>query len=231
MNKLAKLSVLVALVAGLTNAAQADVLANYSFSGSSRGSFDSDLNTAASVFNDGPGWVASIDPLRGNPAPCIAVGSNQTDGTTQGGAVTAEDYYTFTITPNPGGMMSLTTLSFDFANYTNSGAFPTENIFTRSSLDNFSVNLAGAVTVTAGSSGAFTHADISLTAAGFQNATGPIEFRLYIYDSTTSVDKGALLDNVVLVGSAIPEPSVYMLLGVGILLCGQRFVRRNRPNA
>ncbi len=28
--------------------------------------------------------------------------------------------------------------------------------------------------------------------------------------------------------SPVPEPSVYMLLGVGILLCGQRFLRRKR---
>ncbi|MEO7167657.1 MAG: PEP-CTERM sorting domain-containing protein [Chthoniobacterales bacterium] len=28
--------------------------------------------------------------------------------------------------------------------------------------------------------------------------------------------------------SAIPEPSIYMLLGVGLLFCGQRFLRRRR---
>ena len=30
--------------------------------------------------------------------------------------------------------------------------------------------------------------------------------------------------------AAIPEPSVYMLLGVGLLLCGQRFFRRRRSS-
>lgn len=54
---------------------------------------------------------------------------------------------------------------------------------------------------------------------------------------TTSVDLRLLklnndateiwaIDNVTL--SAIPEPSVYMLLGVGLLFCGQRFLRRRR---
>ena len=38
-----------------------------------------------------------------------------------------------------------------------------------------------------------------------------------------SADDGLAIDNFTF--SAIPEPSVYMLLGVGILLCGQRFLR------
>ena len=29
--------------------------------------------------------------------------------------------------------------------------------------------------------------------------------------------------------AVVPEPSVYMLLGAGLLFCGQRFLRRNRP--
>ncbi len=37
-------------------------------------------------------------------------------------------------------------------------------------------------------------------------------------------DAGIAIDNFAF--TVIPEPSVYMLLGVGILLCGQRFIRR-----
>lgn len=225
MKLLTKLSLLLALTVGLTTAAQADLVANYSFDGSSRASFDTDLTSVASAFTDGPGWVALIDAARGNPTPSISVDSNQTDSS-QGGAITANDYYTFTITPNVGVTLNLMTLSFDFANYTNNGAFPTENIFVRSSLDNFSTNLAGATTVTVASAGTFTNASISLTAPGFQTVTTPIEFRLYIYDGSSNVDKGALLDNVIL--QSIPEPSVYMLLGVGLLLCGQRFLGRRK---
>jgi PEP-CTERM motif len=40
----------------------------------------------------------------------------------------------------------------------------------------------------------------------------------------TGADAGIAIDNFTF--SAAPEPSVYMLLGVGILLCGQRFLRR-----
>ncbi len=39
-------------------------------------------------------------------------------------------------------------------------------------------------------------------------------------------DDGIAVDNFSL--SAIPEPSVYMLLGVGLLFCGQRYLRRRR---
>lgn len=43
----------------------------------------------------------------------------------------------------------------------------------------------------------------------------------------TGADAGLAVDNFTF--SAIPEPSIYMLLGVGILLCGQRFLRSRRP--
>jgi hypothetical protein len=42
----------------------------------------------------------------------------------------------------------------------------------------------------------------------------------------SGIDDGIAIDNFTF--SAVPEPSVYMLLGVGILLCGQRFMRRSK---
>jgi len=36
------------------------------------------------------------------------------------------------------------------------------------------------------------------------------------------------LDNFSITAAAIPEPSVYMLLGVGLLFCGQRYLRSRR---
>ncbi len=41
-----------------------------------------------------------------------------------------------------------------------------------------------------------------------------------------AADHGIAIDNFTF--SAVPEPSVYMLLGVGLLFCGQRFLRRKR---
>jgi len=42
----------------------------------------------------------------------------------------------------------------------------------------------------------------------------------------TGADSGIALDNLNF--SAVPDPSLYMLLGVGILLCGQRFMRHRK---
>ena len=39
-------------------------------------------------------------------------------------------------------------------------------------------------------------------------------------------DNGIAIDNFTFSAVLVPEPSVYMLLGVGLLLCGQRFLRR-----
>jgi hypothetical protein len=44
----------------------------------------------------------------------------------------------------------------------------------------------------------------------------------------TGSDSALAIDNFTFTASAVPEPSVYMLLGVGLLFCGQRFLRRRR---
>ena len=222
-----KLLLVLALASQWALPAKADVLANFTFSGSSLASFDADPNSTATSFVDGPGFISTIDTARGNPTPSIAIDSNQTDSTTQGGAVTSGDYFTFTITPGAGQVLNLTSLTFDYANYTNSGAYPTENFIVRSSIDNFGANLASAVTSNVASAGTFANANISLTAAQYQNVTSPIEFRFYVYDGTTSIDKGALVDNIVLNGTAlVPEPATYMLMGLGFLVCAQQFRRK-----
>ncbi len=42
----------------------------------------------------------------------------------------------------------------------------------------------------------------------------------------TSADNGIAVDNFSF--QVVPEPSVYMLLGLGLLFCGQRFLRRRK---
>jgi hypothetical protein len=49
-----------------------------------------------------------------------------------------------------------------------------------------------------------------------------------VTSGTTTTNAQALGLDDITIFAAVPEPSVYMLLGVGILVCGQRFLRRRR---
>lgn len=199
--------------------AKADVLASFSLTGSMRTSEDGDPNSTASAITDGPGFTSVINPGVGNPTPALTVVSTLTDGATQSAAVTAEDYFTFTLSPASGGSFSLTSLTFDYANYSTDGTFPATTFFVRSSVNNFSANTASGVTALASSDGVFANAAVTLSAATFQNVTTPIEFRIYVSDGTTDPDRGAALDNIILNGTAVPEPATgfSLLSGLGLL--------------
>ena len=221
-----KLSLFAAILVA-AGSLHADVLARYTFDGSVRTSLDNDPNSNAGSFLDGPGFASAFDTGRGNPAPSLSISLDQINGTSNATAVTANDYFTFTITPVD--FMSFTSLTFDIANYTNDGTFSPVSFFVRSSVNNFSSNIGTTQTVLAGSNGTFQNANISLTGASFQNLNTPVEFRIYVQDSgIDDPDRGGLIDNVILNGTAIPEPSTYAMMGLGAaLLVGfQRFRRR-----
>ena len=55
-------------------------------------------------------------------------------------------------------------------------------------------------------------------------ADGSSFFLRWADPDDTSSDHALAIDNFIF--SAVPEPSVYMLLGVGLLICGQRFLHR-----
>ncbi|GEM_PF-6273852 len=217
-------------------AAPTALLATYDFTGASR-TPTTDSHVVGSAFDGGPGFQtvgvdnSTIDALHGNAAPSVAIDATFTDGTTQGQALTANDFYTFSISPVAGYSFSLSSLSFDYANYgPGIGSFPAENFFVRTSADGFNANLAGAVTAGATTNGTFANASISLSAKPeLQNVSGPLEIRIYIYDNTTTAGRGALLDNITLNGTfaLVPEPSTYALTALGaLMLCGVRRVRK-----
>jgi hypothetical protein len=217
----------VAVVALFSVRAHADVLASYPFDNSSRNSTDSDPNTSASAISDGAGITSAVDTTRGNPSPSLTVDSSVIAGTSNTTSVSANDYISFTLTPNANVTYSLDSLGLDAANWSTSSTFPQEAYFLRSSVDAFAANIGNTQTLAAGSNGAITPHSFDLTGASFQGLTTPIEFRIYMQDSTTTSGRGILFDNITLSGSAaVPEPATWMLMGVGLLLGAQRLRRK-----
>ena len=211
-------------------ATQADTVGLYTFASSSLNSSDTNPDSTASAVMAGSSFTSALTPntMYGNPLPSLAVVSTLTTGAdTQAGAVGASQYFSFTITPNTGVPLSLSTLSFDYANYSTDGTYPTEGFVVRSSVDNFAANTATGVTSSSTSDGAFATSTIGLGAAAFQNLTTAVEFRIYIYDGTNQSTRGAVIDNITLTN--VPEPTTYAMLIAGVsfvtLLCVRRQVR------
>ena len=96
--------------------AQGATLASYPFTGSSLASTDTDLTTAASAIALGSGLTDTTRfTANGNPGAALRVNTDETDGTSFATATTADDVFTFTVTPVAGNVLALDTLSFDLA--------------------------------------------------------------------------------------------------------------------
>ena len=205
-------------------ASQADVLAQYDFT-NNRISSDSDLNSVASTFDNGPGITTSTYYTMSPSSvadPSLSTAASDTTNA-EASAVSSNDYYTFTLTPNAGEQATLANVAFNFAVFGN--ANPSASFALYSSADNFTNRLGAVVTTT--STNSFTFAAIGL---GNQTVTSAITFRLYVFDNNDDTGQGDLLDHVTVNGtvSPIPEPSTYALFGLGVGLLGavQRFRRR-----
>ncbi len=86
----------------------------------------------------------------------------------------------------------------------------------------------GAFTATSGLANGFLSMDIGISEAGTEPVGGSLGLvgsgRNFSDFTFAANSQGAL--NAGQMITAVPEPTVYMLLGFGILLCGQRFLRR-----
>jgi hypothetical protein len=89
-------------------------LANYPFpspTASPRASTDTDLNSTASQFTSG--ITSTIDNSVGNLAPSVYVAMKDTPNTEPTSSGTS--YFEFTLTPNAGQKINLSSLTFDYA--------------------------------------------------------------------------------------------------------------------
>ena len=141
-------------------------------------------------------------------------------------AITANTYDSFTLTPAAGsqfvfGAGDAFTYQFQVRNLSNGNAAFVSGIDLRSSVDDYATSIG---TVTQGVGG-FTAQSISLASLG--TTTGPVTFRLYLFDNPAGTNGGndSKLDTVVVNGTvaAVPEPASLGLLGLGgVALLGRR---------
>ncbi len=216
--------------AALAPAADAAVIAQYTFLGNSYASSDLDVNSAAGTFTEnlpgnsalgGGGIAASTHGIYqdvGNPAPEFFIKpGNISEITNEALSVSTGTYLHFTVTPSSGYTLDLTSFSFDLR----SGL----GYALRTSADGFAstVGSAGVGTAT------YTTNSISLSAAAFQDLS-EITLRLYVWNPTgnTATGNGSRysLDNFIVEGetlAAVPEPATIGLLGAaGALLLGRK---------
>ena len=143
--------------------------------------------------------------------------------TTAAAAITANDYFKFTLTPNATFLANLTDLFFDYSGTGATNVPNTSTFFVRSGADNFAADVGTTVSATqAEGNSVFRRQTIDLTGASFQNLTAAIEFRIYVFASIAAPsDFGIVrLDNITLNGdiAPIPEPSSLALVGsLGVL--------------
>ncbi|MGJ8723377.1 MAG: PEP-CTERM sorting domain-containing protein [Roseibacillus sp.] len=144
-------------------------------------------------------------------------------------AITNNDYMTFSVTPDAGSQLGLS--SFTFRTRSNQSGNSAERWALFSSVDGFTTGnqiTAGRTTNIGTWGGATNSVVVDLSAASLQDLTGTTEFRLYIYGGNNAGSSATLFDKVILNGAVtpIPEPSSLILLGLG--LSGVTFIRRRK---
>ena len=216
MNK--KAITTLAALAGLlltAGSASADVIAEYTFLNQNVTSSDIEDNSEAQDFAK----TSSADLGYSNGEDNAFARSQVLVGTDEAAAIANAEYFSFTVSANTGFELDLTSLTYtSIHNATNNnGDTPNEsatmNFFVRSSVDSYATTV-GSVFSQAWN----TNDSRTITLSGnsaFQDLTGDVTFRLYVYESVElSTDQGARWDNVVLNGDvvAVPEPSSFALL-------------------
>jgi hypothetical protein len=123
-------------------------------------------------------------------------------------SVTSSCYMQFGVQPIAGYKLVLSTLEFDVAKGNTSTP---RGVGVESSIDGFGTATTQILYSSdiASNRPAWTHVTVDLSAAKFQNLTGPITFRLYFY--TPSTTQSIEFDNVTLYGAVLasgPQPTV-----------------------
>ncbi len=225
------LAVLAALSIGaLANtSASADILALYNFgtvASPTYSSADLDANSTATVFTPATGlgstgnWNSTnngINTGNGNPAPEFAI---KPIAKTQEQAFTDNAYWSFTLVPENGYKVNLTSLAFDLSV---ANTLRPISYYVATSIDGFDSPVEAPVVAATGS--AYATKTISLLGLQFQELASPIEVRVYTYADLSGASGSRWgFDNVTLNGTTavIPEPASLMLTLAGLVLIRRR---------
>ena len=179
--------------------------------------FDIDLNpttegsnVTVSALGSGSGFAVARSSTDGGNA---FIRTSVTGLNDLAGAITDNDYVSFTVTPGAGVDLDLTSLSLR-AGYTNSGSY-TSKILTQAVLtdiDGFTAaaslgSVSTANTSTNDGTVVYQTLNIDLTAAQFQDITTATEFRIYLSDETDNDDIIHRIDDIVLSGTVTAPPA------------------------
>lgn len=214
----------------------AAVLVTYDFAGGSTAGTvtgDTGLLTAGAVSTTYTGGGFSS-------ATATAYAPISSTGTSEATALSLGRYFTFTLTPQAGQTLDLTSFTLDFggsAAEISQGTTFTSNIVVQSSVGGFgSGNPLLTVTPNSYVSTSASNQQIKLTSAtvdvsgtAFDSLTTPVTFRVYLYYTNASGGTGNYsyrLDNIAV--QAVPEPGSAVLFGLAV---GTTLIFRRRRKA
>lgn len=237
------LPAIIGLLASLSSG-QGAILANYDFTHTGSGasavanpnSSDSNSGSVAGTFTLSGGTAT------GGTVPQAAI-STSTDQpfirslsltNSKAGAIGGNDYFSFSLTPNAGNAYNMTTLAFDFggSNAADATLDYTASLALQASIGGGAFFDVGSVidktvlaNATSGNQLSPFSIDLSSVSA-FQGVTDPVVFRFYLYSSVSVDNRIVRMDNVVLNGDLIPEPSSAAFLAMVAAAAG--LYRRRR---
>jgi PEP-CTERM motif len=137
--------------------------------------------------------------------------------------ITSSTYFTFTLTPEAGYSVSITSLSFG-ARIADVTATPT-NFQIYTSADSYATSIG---------SGVFTKGSWSLYSPTITTTTAaldtPLVVRIYLLGGQGGTQTGGIrIDDVTIASQAVPEPQTYALIGLG--LAALLFFRKRKQTA
>ena len=220
--KLRHLLLVAFSVAFIGSPAHADVLASYGFAGSDNTQRAAPTAAAADL---SAGSFSFASGLTTNTGFSTATDGNlfaRVNGTSATGpadAITGNQYVSVTLTPNAGFQFNLTHLTLDLGYSLAAASVPAgvgvqlgASVF--SSVNGFTADqvlatrtFTAADTTSAPGAILYQNVIIDLTGAAYQGLSGPIEFRIYLYDSTNTLTQPIhRIDNFTLNGAVVGPP-------------------------